>query len=504
MKNYIVKHAKSLIALAFMAPCLFSCNSSLLDLQPKGKWHHGNIADSLMDIDAEKLAESKVLDNYAHLRSWGFSWAYMAMSSIVSDDADKGSTPADGGVDMQSMENFSFNASNSLVLDTYNTSFSGVVTANEALVLLSAMEDSPKKTQLIGEAQFFRALYYFRLVRCYGGISKLTTVLSEDAAVPARASKEEIYQFIETDLREASQRLPTKLHYQSTGGVGRATSEAAQGLLAKVYLYQQKWGDVITLTNVILSIGQYDLSTPIDEIFTEAEENGKESLFEMQAEFTDILDAGSQYGGIQGIRGTPNYGWGFNVPSQKLVDVFESGDPRKLTTVIISGTVMPDGLDLGAGYAQANPYYNMKTYQWLDERTAKGRNDIQGSWINDRLLRTADIVLMHAEAANELGNTDDALKKLEMVRERARNGNSAILPEVTTRDKDELRAAIQHERRIELAMEHERYFDLIRWGLAEKVLSPLGWKAGKHEYYPIPQVQIDMSNGTLTQNPGYN
>ncbi len=503
MRNNILHKLKTVLIIAVLLPAFFACSDSLLDLQPKGKWHHGNIADSLLTVDSEVLAEAKVLDNYAHLRGWGFSWAYMAMSSIASDDADKGSSPADGGVDMQAMENYSFNSSNSLVRDTYNTLFQGVVTANEALVLLSSMEEGPKRDQLVAEAQFLRALYYFRLVRCYGGVSKITSVLAEDAAVPARATTEEIYQLIETDLKDAIAKLPTKSDYLANGGLGRATRGAAQGYLAKVYLYQKKWADVLSMTEAVLSNSSYDLSTPIDKIFTEAQENGKESLFEVQADITDVLDAGSQYGQIQGIRGTPNYGWGFNNPSQKLVDAFESGDPRKLTTVIISGTVMPDGLDLGAGYTQVNPYYNMKTYHWLSEREDKGRNGDQGKWINDRLLRTADVVLMHAEAANELGNTTEALDKLEMVRARARNGNSSVLPRVTTTNQSELRAAIQHERRVELAMEHERYFDLIRWGLAEKELGSLGWVAGKHEVYPIPQEEIDKSEGSLVQNPGY-
>lgn len=482
-----------------------SCSESLLDQQPKGSWHHGNIDDSLLVVNSEVLAEAKVMENYAHLREWGFSWAYMALSSFSSDDADKGSTTSDGGADMQAIDNYTYNASNGQVKDAYQTSFNGVVKANEALSLLSAMSDTiSNKAQLVGEAHFMRALYYFRLVRCFGGVSKLSLVLDEDAAVPPRSTTEEIYQFIEDDLLTAIENLPTKTYYEANGGVGRATQGAARGYLAKVYLYQEKWGEALTLTNVVLSNPSYDLSTAVDEIFTEAQENGKESLFEMQAELTDEIAAGSQYGEIQGIRGTPDYGWGFNVPSQELVNTFEEGDPRRLSTVIFAGTIMPDGLDLGApGYEQVNNYYNMKTYQWLGERNDKGRNGNHGTWINDRLLRTADVVLMHAEAANELGQSTEALAKLEMVRARARNGNNNILPEITTTDKDELRLAIQQERRVELAMEHERYFDLVRWGLAEQKLGPLGWVKGKNEVYPIPQVEIDLSGGSLTQNPGY-
>lgn len=120
-------------------------------------------------------------------------------------------------------------------------------------------------------------------------------------------------------------------------------------------------------------------------------------------------------------------------------------------------------------------------------------------------MRYADVVLMNAEAANEIGGEemiDEALEKLEMVRNRARGGNPDILPKVTTRNQAELRDKIRFERRIELAMEHERYFDIVRWGIAGDVLGAK-WIPGKHELFPIPQEQIDLSNHILTQNPGY-
>ena len=151
-----------------------------------------------------------------------------------------------------------------------------------------------------------------------------------------------------------------------------------------------------------------------------------------------------------------------------------------------------------------NPRYNQKVYTDPDYRDAA--NSQGGGWVNIRILRYADVVLLAAEAANELGQTDLALEYLEMVRARARGGNDAILPEITERDQAELRDLIRHERRIELAMEHERFFDLVRWGIAAEVLHEAGkenFTAGKHELMPIPQDEIDRSNGVLTQNPGY-
>jgi hypothetical protein len=151
-----------------------------------------------------------------------------------------------------------------------------------------------------------------------------------------------------------------------------------------------------------------------------------------------------------------------------------------------------------------NPRYNQKVYTNPTFREAA--NAQSGLWVNIRMLRYADVVLMAAEAANELGQTSEALEKLEWVRARARGSNAGILPEVTTTDKAMLRSAIQHERRIELAMEHERFYDLVRWGIAETVLHAAGktnYTVGKHELLPIPQNEIDLSGGVLTQNPGY-
>ena len=139
----------------------------------------------------------------------------------------------------------------------------------------------------------------------------------------------------------------------------------------------------------------------------------------------------------------------------------------------------------------------------MSERGVFGRSAFaQGMWMNIRIIRYADVLLMHAEAACELNNTTEALDKLEMVRNRARGGNASVLPKITTTDQNELRQKIRHERRIELAMEWERYFDLIRWGEAKDVIP--NFATGKHELYPIPQNEIALSDGVLTQNPGYN
>ena len=175
-------------------------------------------------------------------------------------------------------------------------------------------------------------------------------------------------------------------------------------------------------------------------------------------------------------------------------------DPRYSSTVLAEGDVV-DGIVCKPGANQPNPYFNRKVYASAAEKAALGRNNAQGQWINIRYIRYSDVILMNAEAACESGNMTEALNKLEMVRSRARGGDPSALPRITTTDQSELRKAIHQERRFELAMELERYFDLVRWGEASTEIT--GFVEGKHELFPIPQKEIDASNGILTQNPGY-
>ncbi len=432
---------------------------------------------------------------------------FVSAVSIRSDDADKGSTPTDGA-EMKQMDDFTITSSNGLVASLWSGYYSLV---NKCNIVLDQIEndpnaDTPKESKIGAEAEakFLRGYAYFTLVRLFGNVPLIEKVFENPAAqanVP-QSTVAQIYALIESDLTFAAQHLPSEW---PSIFIGRATRGAANGLLAKVYLTQQKWGPAMAAANAVMGSGVYDLSVPYKDIFSEVGENSKESLLEVQAtaSLSEPTVNGSQYANFQGVRGTGdwNLGWGFNVPSNYLEAAYEIGDPRKTRTILyaggksIYGESVPEGLP--------NPRYNHKTHSNPAIRASV--NSRSSYWMNIRLLRYADVVLMYAEAANEIGNTQEALDKLEMVRARARAGNSAILPSVTTTVQSELREAIRHERRIELAMEHERFFDLVRWGIAGQVLQNAGknFIPGKHELLPIPQSQIDISKGVLKQNPGY-
>ena len=270
--------------------------------------------------------------------------------------------------------------------------------------------------------------------------------------------------------------------------------------------------------NIVMTSNQYDLSTPYNTIFSEAGENSKESIFEIQgtASATVPTANGIQYASIQGTRGSStewNRGWGWNMPSAMLEAAYEPGDPRKTRTILYSSTASTPSTTI---YGQTAPLYptdvpNTKYNQKVlaNPTYIAMYNNRGGWWMNVRILRYADVVLMYAEAANELGgttNTTAALTALNSVRARARAGNNAILPDVTTTDQTALRNAIRQERRVELAMEHERFFDIVRWGIDQDAMvaaGKTGYNPNRDRLLPIPQQQIDLSKGVLTQNPGY-
>ncbi|MBD3749976.1 MAG: RagB/SusD family nutrient uptake outer membrane protein [Sphingobacteriales bacterium] len=505
----IFNYKKSIIAVMVISilSSLAGCKKDFLNRETQGAYNQDNYPYPQGSGPYDQFINGA----YSVLRSFNVTvWPFVGIVSIRSDDADKGSTPADSGDQIQ-MDALSITPSNGLV-DAFWTGHYDLI--NKCNFVLERVANDPNpntpenlKIAAQAEARFLRGYAYFMLVRSYGRVPLVDTVITKSAAeanIP-QSQPAAIYQFIENDLNFAAANLPASYDAKF---VGKVTSGAANGLLAKVYLYQQKWAQAMDAANKVMTSGQYDLSTPYAQIFNESGENSKESVFEVQATATPSNPTayGCQYSNVQGVRGTGQWdlGWGFNVPSTALESAFEPNDPRKARTILYAGGTSIFGEAIPAGLP--NPRYNNKVYTDPARRAQIGNRF--GFWNNVRLLRYADVVLMYAEAANELGgatNTTNALAALNSVRARARGGDNTILPDVTTTDQATLRDAIRHERRVELGMEHERFFDIVRWGIAADVLQQQGktFIVGKNELLPIPQNQIDLSKGTLTQNPGY-
>ena len=496
MEKYnITGHIKKASGLSMLAALLLlgACKKSFLNVPPQAQ--QPSVQFWKTADDAAKAVNAM----YANLREWkNVSFAPIAIESIGSDNAEKGSSVTDATF-FNSYDNFAISSTDGQLADFWTGQYQNINFANQVLDHVPEIEMDPTlKDRYFAEAKFIRAYSYFRLVRAFGDVP-LRLHLPADASeynIP-RTPKAEVYAAMEQDLTDAAAVLPQS--YPATE-VGRATKGAALALHAKVALYQKKWADVMTYTTQVMTLG-YSLFPNYEQLFRVANENSSESVFEIQSKYIpgNCDASNSQYSQVQGVRGSTGGGWGFNVPTADLVAAYEPNDPRKDATIIFRGETTPEG-DLIPSQGD-NPMYNQKSYVPFKDYPGACN---EGADQNIRVIRYADVLLMNAEAANETGNSAQALSSLNAVRARARGGNPiTVLPPVTTTDQAALRAAIYHERRVELAMEFDRLFDVIRQGRGPAVFGPKGFVAGKSELMPIPQNEIDLSAGLLTQNEGY-
>ncbi|MCR6639094.1 MAG: RagB/SusD family nutrient uptake outer membrane protein [Sporocytophaga sp.] len=430
---------------------------------------------------------------------------------VVSDDAIKGGSGTSDIPDFHALETFIGNAGLPALLLPWQRNYTGIYRANlviERAPLSNA--DEATKTRVINEAKFLRAYYHFEQVKMYGDVPLVTKVLGANDYNLGRTPAAEVYKQIEADLKDASA-LPQK------GGIetGRATRGAALALLAKVQMYQTrtdlgKWNEVLTNAESVINSKIYDLEKKYADVHTVAKENGIESIFEIQSNTKVGGAAGDNNSdwslGNEGtfinvmFRGRDNGGWGFNCPSLDLLEEFKKektvdghDDPRLKATIIQDG----DSVFNEKYKADINSYPYTGTYcrKYVEPQSLFGLNQSDGP-SNYRIIRYADVLLMAAEAANELGMTEKALKYLKEVRDRVN------MPEVTEVNKDRLREIIWRERRVELALEGHRFFDIVRQGRAAQIMGKTYTFSNAQEVFPVPQAEIDMSKGKIKQTTG--
>ncbi|MEG1405475.1 MAG: RagB/SusD family nutrient uptake outer membrane protein, partial [Alistipes sp.] len=381
----------------------------------------------------------------------------------------------------------------------------------------------PVQQSLYGECCMFRAYCYFNLVRAFGQVPLIDFhINSADEANRPKSDEAAIYKLIDNDLTLAEQSLPMSWEKRYTG---RMTSGAAYALHARTYMQRNQWASMLASAQMVINSKQYDLKTPFNKIFREEGENSSESVWELQCTATKALpssnEIGSQFCEVQGVRGSGdnNLGWGWHMADAEVLNAFEKGDPRKDETLLYYTrptetwdqivTQFGAPADGNAPYNEKlagndciGRFFNKKAYCSKPLRLSYGSKS--GHWFNIRLIRYSDVILMAAEASCELGgaeNIKQAKVYLEEVRSRAR-GTAAVLPAITTDDQETLRQAIRRERRAELALEPDRFYDLVRWDIAKTVLKPKGYQA-RNKYLPLPQAEIDASGGKLVQNPDY-
>ncbi len=470
---------------------------------------------------------------YTQLRTnAGFSvLPWLDFNSIRDDDAQKGSDASDGKEINTEFETFQYTKDDWGTNTYWNDHYSMINLANNAIATAGNVTDQATLRN-VGEACFFRAYAYFELVKAYGDVPLINyRIVKPTDGIRDKSPAATIYAFIDSNLKVAAQYLPLNASAYGTGYKGRLTQGAANTLWAQTYLFRQNWSQVIALCNIVINSGQYSLTPNFSDIWRDglngAGKNGPESIFEMQAndgsnaQSNSSLDNGTNWGTCQQVRQNGatndwNLGWGWNTPTQVLVDAWDSTDPRKAATILYSGqsdggaaiggfgaTLPPYTNPDGTG-GLAEKYWNKKLYTGNDPAMRSFTGFIKSNggapWINHRILRYADVILMLAEAANEMGDGPTAEANLEKIRARARNGNNAVLPHIAFAGKTQMRDAIKNERRWEFALEGYRFYDLVRWGDADNVLSGLGY-THRCRLYPIPQKAIDLTGGVLKQNP---
>lgn len=431
---------------------------------------------------------------YSKFLDWNMtSFSWIGVTSIASDDADKGSSPGDTGSDKDVMDALTYNPSTPSTTEIFGANYEGINRCNQALNIVPQLDKANPalRARLLGEAKFLRAFMYFTLVKTYGGvpiIDHLPNPSSDEDRIMqlTRKTSAEVYAFIESDLADAIAALPNKSEYAASEK-GRASKGAAYALLAKVNLYQKQWQKVVDNCNLVTG---YSIVPDYASMFRLAGENDAESIFEIQSTGAVPAKGIEGYSATQGARGAGGWGWGFNTPSQSLVNAYEIGDVRKNATIIFAGTTLYDGRVVPT--TVENPRYNYKAY-------SSAYTDAWQTDANIKYLRYAEVVLMKAEALNELDQTPAAILLLNQIRKRAELGNTAAA------SKADVRIAIWKERRVEMAFEHDRFYDLVRTGQAVAAFAIDGktFVAGKHELFPLPQAFITQSDGLSTQNPGY-
>lgn len=464
---------------------MISCNEDFVDIKDEGET---NVSNFFTTQDDAMRATNAV---YSFLRSWentGFPAQYVF--GVTGDDVEKGSNPGDASF-INAYDNFTFTISDEGVRGYWIGQWQAVNRANQVITNVPNINmDATLRTRLVAEARMLRAYFYFNLVRIYGGVPIFDGLPADGNYRKARNTKEEVYNFIVADLLAASAVLPQTY---PTADLGRVTKGGALGLLSKVYLYMGDYQKAYDTSNTVIGMG-YALDPDFNHLFRPAGEFGTESVFEVNCGCDPSLGstAGSQYAEVQGVRN--QFGWGFFTPTTELENAFEPGDIRKELTILREGETTIEGDLIHKGDPQAGDMWNQKVYVPSSlNNSACGYGSIQ----NLRILRFADILLINAEAANQLGNTAAAITSLNKVRTRAHLANTTATTQL------DIKTAIWHERRVELAMENDRFPDLVRTGQAATVLGPKGFKAGKNELFPIPLDAMNESNGLFTQNPGY-
>lgn len=497
MKKYI----RLSIFFALAALGILACKN-LLEEDPKDQVFVDNFFQTENDATAAVNSIYGILNATSSAPTFGgvYFSSYWVVTGLASDEMENRLA---GATDLDQLQTFTHRPVSGSLYDFWSLAYKGISNANFAIGGIPKVKaDAAFKNRMIGEARYLRAMLYFDLVRWFGDIPLVLTLNGE--LTPRRNPRAEIYAQIIDDLMFAAQNLPDS--YPANNGLGRATKWAATGLLAKVYLTQGEWQKCVDQCNAVINSGKFGLYDDFAEAFRIPNENGKETLFGVgfgtannsisfweSGQFNVRLLPRKLSGAIPGVNAQ-----GWQVATQNLYDSYHPQDRRREVTLLT-------------------------TIQNLDGSTTTVEPHIQKYWdrVNEPAagntehdfpyLRYSDVLLMKAEALNELnsGPNADAYTAVNQVRKRARfNGTTElpILPDLQGLSYQAFKDALLLERRHEFVAEGHRWFDLVRFGkLAELVpqAKPGVQPQPFHNLFPVPQGEIDLNQNLLPQNPGY-
>ena len=494
----------------------------------------------------EREAENFVTGCYSTIfyNDWWQIGKFWNMTDMCTDDCWMGNTAQDQSDYYSIVHCLGSGQSNEAVANFWQYRYKGILRCNVAIARIpeANMANEELKNRFIAEARFLRAFYYFDLVRNFGGVPLIKELLMPDQIEGVkRADASRIYEFVESELEMIVDILPQKSEYKPTE-MGRATRGAALSLLGKVYLYQEKWEEASFVLEKVISENQYDLLENFGDVWSVDFNNSKESIFEVQYMYNETYNVGGFFSILNGSRSGPGDGWAWCLPTSNLEKAFiDAGDTERLKWTIIKhgdteiAGVSPASFKENVGQSvnisptiHKSGRVSRKVFIPFDKRPdpyAMGKLTL-----NHRIIRFADVLLMYAEAENMLGHDDNARSALNRVR------NRVSLKDVESSGA-ELREAIRLERRLELALEQNRLFDIRRWkdnngkpvicnlmgpngtfvqynaqGLDEIERQNSGEPSDKGVHFleerdclfPIPLYEITMSNGSIEQNPYWN
>jgi len=485
------------------------CQKDFLEVDPIGKMSVELFYKTDEDATKAIMATYDILQ-WMNARDWNSSYL---VKTFPSDESNVGGGDAGDQPPYQELGKFTFGPSNAPITAVWQSNYFGIYRAN--LVINNVQPETDLRKQIIAEAKFLRAYYYFEIASMFGHGPLILNELAPSEYSQSFADASAIYAQVFKDLNEAIPDLPLKSEYAAQD-VFRASKGAAQALLGKAYLYDQKYAESAAAFESVITSNEYQLQEDYSTLFLKENEFGVESIFEVSYVTTMGYDWGTfQWGGNRAMENNITWqltgprgdyfqpgttgligGWGFNYPKQSLYDAFvAAGDTVRKHASLLS---------LADLRAKGGDWTNEESYGWdgcirvkygtrMDETNgSNGAVPELNYGTNLRLLRYGDVLLMAAEANHMAGNDSKAADYLNQVRQRAH-----LAP-----FQGDIMTAIKNERRLEMCFEGVRYLDLIRWGDAPAVLGSDGFVSGKHEVYPIPQDEM-RNNSKAMQNPNY-